>query len=62
MTGFKAQLPPPPPRVLAARGQVPCGEQPPDKAGVYCMRPGGHAGGHLSVSPSRYWQAEVPAS
>lgn len=57
---FKVQLPPPPPRVLAGQGQVTCGEQPPDKGGVYCGRPRGHAGGHLSMSPGRYWQGEEP--
>lgn len=58
--GFKVKppaLPPTPPSVLAGRGQVTCGESPAEK-GVYCERPAGHEGGHLSESHSRYWPAE----
>lgn len=62
MTGFKVQFPPPPPRVLAAPGQVPCGAQPADQAGIYCGRPRGHDGGHLCQTRSRYWQAREPQS
>jgi hypothetical protein len=57
-TGFKVRLPspPPPPPVIAGENQAACGESPAEK-GVYCERPEGHDGGHLSQSHGRYWQA-----
>lgn len=55
--GFKVQLPPQTPRVLAAPGQMRCGERYEAQGGVRCERPYGHAGGHLSTSPARYWQS-----
>lgn len=55
--GFKVQ-PRPLPRVLANGNEPACGE--PAGGDVYCERPEGHAGGHLSKSAGRYWQAGAP--
>lgn len=59
MSGFTLQQPAPP-RVLAAGNEPTCGQK--AGPGVYCERPWGHPGGHLSGSHGQYWQAEVPQS
>jgi hypothetical protein len=59
--GFKVQAPPKPPAppvVLAAEGQMTCGEK--AEPGIYCERPYRHDGGHLSRSHAKYWQASSP--
>lgn len=55
MSGFKLLPAPPAPSPLAGEGQDTCGEK--FDHGVYCERPDGHDGGHLSESHHRYWQA-----
>lgn len=44
------------PAVLAAPGEVRCGERF-DREHVTCDRPFGHAGAHLSETRGVYWQA-----
>lgn len=57
MSGFRVQAPPPPPPVIAPPGADRCREKCHEHAGVFCERPEGHDGGHLSESRNRYWQA-----
>jgi hypothetical protein len=62
MSGFTARPAEPP--VVARGGQQACAAEYPgrDKGGVYCERPAGHDGGHLSRTRDCYWQAaQVPA-
>lgn len=42
--------------VIAPPDTARCGERNPE-LGVYCERPKGHEGGHLSQSRDKYWQA-----
>jgi len=57
VSGFKVQAPPPPPPAVAPQGAARCGAKFPGIYGVYCERPAGHDGGHLSESQRKYWQA-----
>lgn len=46
--------------VLAPAGVKPCGDAHPGEKSVYCERPEGHDGGHLSQTRDRYWPEPEP--
>ena len=50
------------PPVIAQPGMVACRDPWPQDRGVYCERPKGHDGGHLSQSHGPYWQAKEATS
>ena len=56
-SGFKVEVPPTIPPVLAAEGETTCREGHPFEH-ARCDRPAGHDGGHLNRNANLYWQAQ----